>query len=122
MKMEKTRLLKKIKNSHITFFAIAVVLFWIKTYIAYQIVFKLGINDNLQKFLLAINPISSALFFLGLALLSKKHTKKIMIIINFILSFLLYANIVYYRFFNDFVNLIKWFYYLLSSFFFLILV
>jgi lipoteichoic acid synthase len=104
MKMEKTRLLKKIKNSHITFFAIAVVLFWIKTYIAYQIVFKLGINDNLQKFLLAINPISSALFFLGLALLSKKHTKKIMIIINFILSFLLYANIVYYRFFNDFIT------------------
>lgn len=102
--MEKSGLFKKIKNSHITFFAIAVILFWIKTYVAYQMVFKLGIDDNLQKFLLAINPISSALLFLGLALLSKKHTKKIMITINFMLSFLLYANIVYYRFFNDFIT------------------
>ncbi|NRD79964.1 LTA synthase family protein [Bacillus sp. BRMEA1] len=102
--MEKIGLLKKIKNSHLTFFAIAVFLFWIKTYVAYQNVFKLGISDNLQKFLLAINPISSALLFLGLAFLSKKHTKKIMIIINFILSFLLYANIVYYRFFSDFIT------------------
>jgi lipoteichoic acid synthase len=95
---------RNIKNSDITFFAIAVVLFSLKTYAAYQTVFKLGIDDNLQKFLLAINPISSALLFLGLALLSKKHTKKLMIIINFLLSFLLYANIVYYRFFNDFIT------------------
>jgi lipoteichoic acid synthase len=96
--------LRKIKNRHIAFFSIAVVLFWVKTFVAYQMVFKLGIDDNLQKFLLAINPISSALFFMGLALLSKKHTKKILIMINFILSFLLYANIVYYRFFNDFIT------------------
>jgi lipoteichoic acid synthase len=102
--MEKTGLLKKIKSSHITFFAITVVLFWLKTYIAYQSEFKLGIDDTMQKFLLVINPISSALFFFGLALLSKKHTKKIMIIINFVMSFLLYANIVYYRFFNDFIT------------------
>lgn len=102
--MEKYSRLKKIKSSHFTFFTIAVVLFCIKTYIAYQTAFKLDVDDNLQKFLLAINPISSALFFLGFALLSKKHTKKIMIIINFVMSFLLYANIVYYRFFNDFIT------------------
>lgn len=102
--MESIWLSKKIKNSHLTFFVIAVLLFWIKTYAAYQINFKLGINDSLQKFLLAINPISSALFFMGLAFLSKKHTKIMMIMINFILSFLLYANIVYYRFFNDFIT------------------
>lgn len=102
--MEKVALFKKINKSHIAFFSIAVVLFWIKTYIAYQTVFSLGIDDNLQKFLLAINPISSALFFMGLALLSKKHTKKMMILINFLLSFLLYTNIVYYRFFNDFIT------------------
>ncbi|WHY94792.1 LTA synthase family protein [Neobacillus cucumis] len=102
--MEKVGLLKRFDKSHITFFTLAVVLFWIKTYAAYQIEFKLGIDNNLQKFLLAINPISSGLFFIGLGLLSKKHTKKIMIIINFVLSFLLYANIVYYRFFNDFIT------------------
>ncbi|WP_312472727.1 LTA synthase family protein [Neobacillus sp.] len=102
--MNKIRLSKKFNNSHITFFAIAVVLFWIKTYVAYQIEFKLGIDNNLQKFLLLINPLSSALFFFGIALLFKKHTKRVMIIINFLLSFLLYANIAYYRFFNDFIT------------------
>jgi lipoteichoic acid synthase len=93
------------KNSHVAFFAIAVVLFWIKTYAAYQIEFKLGIDNNLQKFLLLINPLSSALFFFGFALLFKKHAKLVLIIINFLLSFLLYANIAYYRFFNDFITI-----------------
>ncbi|WP_042374316.1 LTA synthase family protein [Neobacillus jeddahensis] len=102
--MKKIRLPKKINNSHISFFVIAVVLFWLKTYAAYQIEFNLGIDNSLQKFLLLINPLSSALFFFGLALLFKKRTKLVMIIINFILSFLLYANIAYYRFFNDFIT------------------
>ncbi|WP_223595477.1 LTA synthase family protein [Neobacillus bataviensis] len=102
--MNKIRLPKKFSNSHITFFAIAVVLFWIKTYAAYQIEFNLGIDNSLQKFLLLINPLSSALFFFGIALLFKKRTKLVMIITNFFLSFLLYANIAYYRFFNDFIT------------------
>jgi lipoteichoic acid synthase len=105
IKMNKLRLPKSLNKSYITFFAIAVVLFWIKTYIAYQIEFKLGIDNNLQKFLLFINPLSSALFFLGIALLFKKHFKLVLIIVNFLLSFLLYANIVYYRFFTDFITL-----------------
>jgi len=97
--MNKIRLPKKFNNSHITFFVIAVVLFWIKTYAAYQIEFNLGIDNNLQRFLLLINPLSSALFFFGIALLFKKRVKLVMIITNFLLSFLLYANIAYYRFF-----------------------
>ncbi|MCQ6282703.1 LTA synthase family protein [Bacillus sp. EB600] len=103
--MGKLKILERLKNTNLTFFGIAVILFWIKTYVAYRIEFKLGIDNNIQKFLLAINPASSALFFLGLALLSKKRTKLFMIIINFLLSFWLYANIVYYRFFNDFITM-----------------
>jgi lipoteichoic acid synthase len=102
--MKKFTLPKTIQNSHIAFFSIAVVLFWIKTYVAYQIEFKLGIDNNLQKFLLLINPISSALFFFGIALLFKKHFKLVLLVLNFLLSFLLYANIAYYRFFNDFIT------------------
>lgn len=102
--MNKIRLPLKVKHNHVTFFAIAVVLFWIKTYAAYQIEFNLGIDNSLQKFLLLINPLSSALFFFGIALLFKKRTKLVMIITNFLLSFLLYANIAYYRFFNDFIT------------------
>ncbi|WML55747.1 LTA synthase family protein [Neobacillus sp. PS3-12] len=96
---------QRLNQTNLTFFGIAVVLFWIKTYVAYRVEFKLGIDNSMQKFLLALNPLSSALFFLGLAFLSKKRTKLVMIIINFLLSFLLYANIVYYRFFNDFITI-----------------
>ncbi|MDQ0197776.1 LTA synthase family protein [Neobacillus ginsengisoli] len=103
--MKKIKLPTKFNNNHLTFFAIAVVLFWIKTYVAYQLEFKLGIDNNLQKFLLMINPLSSALFFFGISLLFKKHTKLVLIITDFILSFLLYANIAYYRFFNDFITI-----------------
>ncbi|MCM3767840.1 LTA synthase family protein [Neobacillus niacini] len=102
--MNKLQLFKKMDKSHITFFAIAVVLFWLKTYAAYQIEFNLGIDNTLQKFLLLINPLSSALFFFGLALLFKKRFKLVLIVTNFFLSFLLYANIAYYRFFNDFIT------------------
>lgn len=96
--------MKKIPYNYLVFYGIAVVFLWMKTYIAYQLNFKLGTDDNLQKFLLFVNPLSSALFFLGLALLSKKYFKRVLIGIQFFLSFLLYANIVYYRFFNDFIT------------------
>src|SRR3954447_18365565 len=102
--MSKIRMPKIKNNGSIVFLAIAVVLFWLKTYAAYQIEFTLGIDNNLQKFLLFINPLSSALFFFGLALLFKKRMKLVFIITNFILSFLLYANIAYYRFFSDFIT------------------
>ncbi|CRK84827.1 LTA synthase family protein [Neobacillus massiliamazoniensis] len=96
--------MKKNAYNHFVFFVIAVLLFWFKTYIAYHLDFRLGTDNNLQRFLLFINPLSSALFFLGFALLSKKYFKRVLIGIHFILSFLLYANIVYYRFFNDFIT------------------
>ncbi|KKI90264.1 glycerol phosphate lipoteichoic acid synthase [Bacillus sp. SA1-12] len=101
----KTKLIS-ILNKPIAFFILAVVLLWIKTYSAYRVEFSLGIDNKLQEFLLFINPASSAILFLGLALFLKGKKSLIwMIIIDFLLSFLLYANIVYYRFFSDFITL-----------------
>ncbi|GGE44198.1 phosphoglycerol transferase [Pullulanibacillus camelliae] len=103
--MSFTKTLNKWLNKHYTFYFIAVVLLWIKTYIVYRQEFKLGIDNDLQKFLLFINPISSSLFFLGFALFFKGKLRLwAILIIDFILSFLLYANVVYYRFFNDFIT------------------
>lgn len=96
---------KELKNRNLTLFYIAVVLFWLKTYAAYQIEFNLGIDNGLQQFLLFINPLSSTLLFFGFALLFKNRVQNVaMITINFLLSFLLYANVVYYRFFSDFIT------------------
>nr|WP_308806965.1 LTA synthase family protein [Anoxybacillus caldiproteolyticus] len=92
-------------NGHFGFFILAVFLFWMKTYAAYRVEFNLGISNSMQKFLLFINPVSSAILFFGLALLAKGRKPYIwLIVLDFILSFILYANIVYYRFFSDFIT------------------
>ncbi len=98
-------LMKKFFSKHSSFFLIAIILFWMKTYIAYKVEFSLGVEGALQQFLLFLNPLSSALFFIGLALFIKGKAQSIMIVvISGIMSALLYANIVYYRFFTDFIT------------------
>ncbi|WP_042464009.1 LTA synthase family protein [Neobacillus dielmonensis] len=88
------------------FFLLAVIALWIKTYTAQLTQFDLGIENTLQKFLLFINPLGSSLLFLSLSFFFKGRKKYIwLIVIDFILSFLLYANILFYRFFNDFITL-----------------
>ncbi|EUJ28016.1 hypothetical protein MFLO_12666 [Listeria floridensis FSL S10-1187] len=88
------------------FFILAVILFWLKSVIAYETQFKLGIENAMQQFLLIINPLSTAVFFIGLALFAKGRRSFIwIIVIDFLLTFILYANMVYYRFFSDFITL-----------------
>ncbi|TGB03686.1 LTA synthase family protein [Halobacillus salinus] len=88
------------------FFAIAALFLWAKSYFALQTAFTLDIENGVQQFILIITPISSLLFFLGLSLFFKpKRRNKAFMTIYFLLSFALYANVVYYRFFNDFITL-----------------
>lgn len=77
-----------------------------KTFIIQSTQFDLGIDNSMQKFLLFLNPLGSSLFFLGFAFLFKGRKKYIwLMIIYFFMSFLLYANLLYYRFFTDFITL-----------------
>ncbi|SEM21791.1 lipoteichoic acid synthase [Mesobacillus persicus] len=88
------------------FFFLAVVLLWLKTYLVQVTQFNLGIDNATQEFLLFLNPLGSSLIFLGFALFFKGRIKYIsLLVIYFILSFLVYANALYYRFFNDFITL-----------------
>ncbi|MED2766070.1 glycerol phosphate lipoteichoic acid synthase, partial [Bacillus thuringiensis] len=89
---------QRVLSNHFGFFLFAVILFWLKTYAAYVTEFNLGISNTIQKFLLFFNPLSSAVLFLGLALFAKGKRSYIwLIVINLLLSILLYANVVYYR-------------------------
>ncbi|MGY3778873.1 LTA synthase family protein [Isobaculum melis] len=102
--------IKKILNNRIGFFALALILFWAKTYIAYRTKFSLGVSGMMQHFLLLMNPISFALFLFGITFFSKGKKSYIMLlVIDLILTIWLFANIVYYREFSDFltVNMIK---------------
>ncbi|MDQ0155419.1 LTA synthase family protein [Robertmurraya andreesenii] len=96
----------QIFDKYIGFFLITVLLLWIKTYVIQLTQFELGIENTLQKILLFINPLGSSLLFLGIALFFKgKRKYRVLLILDFLLSFLVYANVVYYRFFNDFITL-----------------
>ncbi|HZH62024.1 MAG TPA: LTA synthase family protein [Metabacillus sp.] len=94
-----------IQNNYMSLFFLAVLLLWIKTYFVQHNEFNLGLENGLQEFLLFLNPLGSALLFLGLSLLSRKRKFLWLIVFDFLMSFLLFANVVYYRFFSDFITL-----------------
>ena len=97
-------------NTKLGFFLLTVLLFAIKSYWAYKTKFNLWISDSMQQFLLAFNTLPGALVFLGIALYFRGRLSYwLMILINFLLSTWLFANILYYREFSDFItfNIIK---------------
>src|SRR5690625_4008406 len=98
--------MKKMISSKMGFFTIAVFLLWIKSYVAYLYEFNLDVQNSMQHFLLFINPISSTLILLGIALFAKGHrVGRYIISIYSLMSIFLYSNIVFYRFNSDFITL-----------------
>ena len=87
------------------FFTIVVVFFWVKTYLTYITKFNLGVVGPMQKFLLLINPLPTAMLLIGIGLFFKgRKSYWIMVIIDFLLSLWLFSNILYYREFSDFLS------------------
>jgi lipoteichoic acid synthase len=86
---------------------IASLLLWIKTYIVYKTSFDIKIENTIQEIILFMNPLSFLLFIFGIGLLMKKDKSRTryIIVTSFILSFILYGNVVFYRFFDDFLTL-----------------
>ncbi|TWT01531.1 LTA synthase family protein [Planomicrobium sp. CPCC 101079] len=105
--MKKIKLMNKENfNQYMPLFLLAVVMLWMKTYVSQKTQFKLDVDGVLQEFLLFINPLGSALLFLSLSLFFKGTRKYISLLgIYTLMSILLYSNVVYYRFFSDFITL-----------------
>lgn len=97
---------KKLVNRRLGFVCFLVFLLWIKTVFAYYLDFSLGLNDPLQHLIMIINPIATALILLSIPLYIKrtKLSYIIMALIYLIESIFLYANILYYREFSDFLT------------------
>ena len=87
--------------------AIAIIATWIKTVIVYETSFDMKLENAMQVFILIINPVSFLLFFYGLSLFFKstKARNRYIIGASILLSFVLYGNVAFYRFYNDFVTL-----------------
>ena len=105
--------LRKVKrglNTKLGFFILSVLLFAIKSYWAYKTKFNLGVKGSVQEFLLIFNTLPGAIIFLGIALYFRGRLSYwLMSIINALLSTWLFANVLYYREFSDFItfNVIK---------------
>ena len=106
MKKINEKLYERIRSQFGVFFLIAVLMLWLKTYLVQVTQFDLGVQGIMQEILLVLNPLGSALIVLGLAWLFKGRGRyTALIVLYFFLSFLLFANVMYYRFFNDFITL-----------------
>ena len=99
--------LKPLLSKRLGFFSFAVILFWLKTYLVYQIEFELGVTGLMQEFILLINPIATTVLLFSFALYFTKPKKAYgaLFVVYFLTSVLLYANVLYYREFSDFLTI-----------------
>ncbi len=86
---------------------IAIVATWLQTYITYKTSFDLELDNFLQQFILFINPFAFLLFFYGLSLFFKKAKTRngYLVSLKVLLSIVLYGNVLFYRFYSDFITI-----------------
>ncbi|MFC7684718.1 LTA synthase family protein [Ureibacillus sp. GCM10028918] len=86
--------------------AIAIIATWLKTVIVYHTSFELDIENAMQELILIINPLSFILFAYGISLFFKttKVRNRYLITVSTILAIVLFANVGFYRFYNDFIT------------------
>jgi len=104
--MESVRMAARRAWSRWWFFHFAFALMWIKTILAQRFAFDLPIKGAFQEFIALINPVSSLLLFMWLALVvARRHKNRAVLLVSFVTGFVLFANAWFYRFFNDFITL-----------------
>lgn len=97
--------LPKKKIGIFTFFLLTVFTITLKTYFSYYVDFSLGVKGLVQNLILLMNPYSLIALVLSVFLFLKgKKAFWFIFIGGFLLTFLLYANVVYFRFFSDFLT------------------
>lgn len=103
--MEKWKI-KKFFNTRLGLFSLVLLLIWLKNIFAYTVDFNLKLENALEFFILFINPIASTLFLLAIALYirGKKTSYITMMVIYFLMTLLIFSNVVYYREFTDFLT------------------
>ncbi|QXU94024.1 polyglycerol-phosphate lipoteichoic acid synthase LtaS [Staphylococcus epidermidis] len=97
--------LPKKKIGIFAFFLLTVFTITLKTYFSYYVDFSLGVKGLVQNLILLMNPYSLIALVLSIFLFFKgKKAFWFIFIGGFLLTFLLYANVVYFRFFSDFLT------------------
>lgn len=94
-------------NARFGFFLLLTLLLWGKSVFAYFIDFDLRLDNALQIFILLINPIATTMLFLSIFLFIRRTRAAYVTgyLIYLLLSVLLFANVVYYQEFTDFLTI-----------------
>ncbi|WP_249871099.1 LTA synthase family protein [Oceanobacillus saliphilus] len=88
-------------------YIIAALLFGLKTYIVYRFVFTIDLDNMMQEFILLINPFVSAFLIFAISVWFNKTSRQMKFIryTALIGSFVVFANLVFYRQFTDFITI-----------------
>ncbi|WP_338215334.1 LTA synthase family protein [Lacticaseibacillus salsurivasis] len=99
--------IERCRTTRLGFLAILLGLLWVKTLFAYYVDFSLGATGFLQQLLLIINPLGVGAAALSIALYVRKPRRAyaVGVIIYLLLNLLLFANVLYYREFSDFLTI-----------------
>ena len=89
------------------FFTLLVVLFWIKYIFAAYVDFNLGLSDPYQHIIMWTSPIGTAILLIGIGFYFPRSLVSYvaMLVLDFLNTVLLFANILYYRQFSDFITM-----------------
>ncbi|WP_334351727.1 LTA synthase family protein [Companilactobacillus sp. HBUAS56257] len=98
--------IKSTLNTRLGFMTFLILLLWLKTVLTYYLDFSLGIENLLQHFLLIVNPFATIVFLMSIALYFNKPLISyiVMGILYVADSIFIYANVLYYRSFSDFLS------------------
>ncbi|WLR49814.1 LTA synthase family protein [Bacillus tianshenii] len=98
------RLLEGLKVDRTLLFT--VLLLWVKSYLVMRFLFDLPLDNNKQEFILFISPLSSTIILALITMTLFKRKKVLGLMIMYVVAtLLLFANVVYYRFFEDFITI-----------------
>lgn len=99
-----SRIGRHIKSSKLVY--ISILLVWLNTYFVSRFYFNMSIENKFQELIIFISPLSFTILAFGLGvLLYTRNMKYMVVFVSFIMSFIVYANAVFYRLFDDFITI-----------------
>ncbi|NBJ68518.1 MULTISPECIES: LTA synthase family protein [Clostridia] len=97
----------KLQFNKLPLFILATFLFGTKTYLVYRFMFSIDLENMMQEIILFINPFVSAFLVFAISVWFKKQQRQMKFLRYAVLigSLIIYANLVFYRSFTDFITI-----------------
>ncbi|OZU89971.1 hypothetical protein CIL03_02215 [Virgibacillus indicus] len=99
--------MRNLNRTKVPLYVIATFLFGIKTYIVYRFMFNIDLENSMQEIILIINPFVSAFLIFALSVWFKKQSRQMKFLryTALIGTLIVFANLVFYRSFTDFITI-----------------